>query len=301
MRKVLFLNGSDKAEFYNNERNKYQGVVAGNIFLNNSITNRILRKLMLLLKSELIWFLFGRWKQSLDSYDVIILSVSRYSPLIYSCIRNISKIKIIHWYWNPIITEIAPREIKTIDTEIFSFDSKDCDRYKIRYISTYYFSTIKLEKNEIEYDIYFMGEDKGRLTQLLELSEVFNSFGLSVHYHITRTRGIKSQLDYVYKERITYSKVLDGISKCKAILDIVQVGQDGLSQRPLEALFHRKKLITNNLSIINYDFYCKNNIFIINHDRIEDLEGFINSPFTEVDAKILMKYDFRYWVDFITA
>lgn len=299
MKNVLFLNGSSKTEFYNNERNKYNGVTADSIFKDNNLLNKITRKLLLLSNSLLIGNLLGNWKNNIDSYDAIILSATNYSFLIYKYIRKKSKIRIIHWYWNPIITEINPDKIRSNDTDIFSFDESDCDLFNMKYIPTYYFSTIKINKSNEVYNIYFMGSDKGRLESLIELENSFRGLGLSVLFHITQSSK-QTRIKYNYMPRIPYSSVLDGISKSRAILDIVQVGQIGLTQRPLEALFHKKKLITNNQNIMTYDFYYPENIFILGFDNLDKLKEFLEIPLKDVSPDLFVKYDFRNWIDTIT-
>ena len=45
------------------------------------------------------------------------------------------------------------------------------------------------------------------------------------------------------------------------------------------------------------DFYCKDNIFIIGKDDINDLAEFINRPYKEVDSEIVDQYDFSSWLN----
>lgn len=300
-KKVLFLNGYAKTEFYNNERNKYKGITATNIFKSDSIFNKMLRKFFLFTRLPFLYMLYGEWKYDVKSYDVIILSASHYSLYIYKYIKRNSSARIIHWYWNPLINEIMPNKIRSTDTDIFSFDINDCEKHNMKYISTYYFSTIKIPENNIEYDIYFMGADKGRLNKLIELDDEFSKQGLKVYFHITKSSNLRPKTNYNFKPRISYTEVLNGISKCHAILDFVQDGQNGLTQRPMEALFHRKKLITNNLNIVTCDFYHPNNIFILGYDDILKIKKFIELPYSEIDSKVLNKYDFGNWIENISS
>ena len=82
----------------------------------------------------------------------------------------------------------------------------------------------------------------------------------------------------------------------KSILDIVNPNQSGLTLRVMESLFFKKKLITNNLFISEYDFYNSQNIFILGKDREEDLHDFINSNYIDVDDSIVTSYDYHNWV-----
>ena len=59
----------------------------------------------------------------------------------------------------------------------------------------------------------------------------------------------------------------------------------------------QKKLITNYSEIKEYDFYDKENIFILGEDDPEEFVGFINTNFKKIDDEILKKYDFKNWLE----
>lgn len=295
-KKILFLNGSYRTEFYNSERNKYKDVIATSIFKSNSLLSKILRRFILIFKLPSLFVLFDDWKRNIGDFDLFIISSSLYSLEIAKYIRKRSDKTIIHWYWNPVVDDIKPEKIRGYDCKIFSFDLEDCRNYGMNYIHTYYFSTIKLPENEIIYDIYFIGADKGRIHKLLELRKIFEEHKLITKFHITKSSGSKNVGDYMFQSKISYAEVLEDISKSRAILDIVQIGQTGISQRPMESLFFKKKLITNDFNICKYDFYNNNNIFILGKDDINELRAFIKSPYVDISKKIVEKYDFGNWV-----
>ena len=118
---------------------------------------------------------------------------------------------------------------------------------------------------------------------------------MKTDFHITKTSR-KSDTNFLYKERINYIESLEKLSKSKSVLDIVADGQFGLTLRPLEALYFRKKLITNDKLIVERDFYRKENIFILGYDDIRDLKCFLNTPFEDINEEILEKYDFNRWI-----
>lgn len=94
---------------------------------------------------------------------------------------------------------------------------------------------------------------------------------------------------------ISYSEILNNISQSKCLVDIVQDGQEGLTYRPLEALFYNKKLITNNKTITEYDFYKEENIYILGKDA-RSLKKFIESDFVPWNEKIVKKYTIENWI-----
>ena len=108
----------------------------------------------------------------------------------------------------------------------------------------------------------------------------------------------KKGLDYL-KSPLAYNDVLKISARSKAIIEIVLPNQMGLTWRALEALFLKKKLITNNKNIKTYDFYNKDNIFIFGIDSISDLKSFINSPYVEIENSILKKYSFSTWIKYM--
>ena len=84
-------------------------------------------------------------------------------------------------------------------------------------------------------------------------------------------------------------------SKC--IVDIVSKSEfTGFTLRPFEAMNYKKKLITNNPDLANYDFYNKENIFIFGKDSESRLKDFVRSPFVEIPQSIRLKYDINSWI-----
>ena len=63
-------------------------------------------------------------------------------------------------------------------------------------------------------------------------------------------------------------------SNSRCVLDSAQEGQMGLTIRVLEALGAKKKLITTNEDIVNYDFYNEENIYVYDGKTFD-----FNSPF----------------------
>ena len=82
-------------------------------------------------------------------------------------------------------------------------------------------------------------------------------------------------------------------SRC--VLDSAQDGQLGLTIRVLEALGAKKKLITTNEDIINYDFYQPENIYV--YDGKIDLKNvFFTHEYKEVNEQVYEKYSLRSWL-----
>ena len=172
--------------------------------------------------------------------------------------------RIILFYDNPIANTDV--DIKTIDRsycECWSFDFTDCMKYKLKYNSEFYFSELKISNQDNKYDIMFLGRDKGRYNKLLELEKIFKELGLASYFHIVADNKIERYKKVRYKPQISYTEVLDLVSKSNVLLDILQDEQTGLTLRDMEAVFFNKKLITDNKEIINYNFYSSDNVFVL--------------------------------------
>jgi hypothetical protein len=104
-----------------------------------------------------------------------------------------------------------------------------------------------------------------------------------------------------YTPRITYQEMLDEMRYCNIILDITKQGQIGLTFRPFEALGLRKKLITTNVAVKDYEFYDPENILIIQPGRIRLEKDFFEKPFKEVPDSIREKYHIRQWLARVLA
>lgn len=82
----------------------------------------------------------------------------------------------------------------------------------------------------------------------------------------------------------------------RAIVDIEHPSQRGATMRTFETLGSRRKMITTNASLRNYDFYNSQNILII--DRSTPLldRDFLKTPYVPIPEEIRTRYSLRQWV-----
>lgn len=87
-------------------------------------------------------------------------------------------------------------------------------------------------------------------------------------------------------------------SRC--VFDSAQSGQIGLTIRVFEALGAKKKLITTNPDIVNYDFYCPENIYV--YEGSINLDApFFKTGYKEIDKNVYQKYSLRNWLEEILS
>lgn len=84
-------------------------------------------------------------------------------------------------------------------------------------------------------------------------------------------------------------------SKC--VLDSAQAGQVGLTIRVIEALGAKKKIITTNADVKEYDFYRPENIYIYDESKGIDLNSvFFKSEYQKIEDRIYKKYSLENWI-----
>lgn len=188
----------------------------------------------------------------------------------------------------------------------FSFDKDDCNKYGFEFRPLFYnekYLSIANKQKELPYDITFIGTvHSDRLKILEELKrKLGDKYTYNYYLYIPskvlfyikkvfqKEFRIKSK-NYFQFESLSSNQVLDIISKSRVVIDIEHPGQTGLTMRTIEMLGAGRKIITTNQSIKDYDFYCEDNICIINREDITMNLDFLESDFKVIDKEILDYY-----------
>lgn len=270
-----------------------------NPYKGNSLLFRPFREIHFRLRfpHQSIWFN----KENITSKKYIIV----FEPLItgeyLSWLHNVNPNgRIILFYINKINQKNSPDNFRYKWLEMWTCDRSDSEKYNINlYDRPAYFKAFKVKKQKSQFDIFYVGKDKGRIGELLKIEKSFNSKGLSTYFHIVAEKRYQLHKDKRYKPFMSYDEVLDNIGKCKAILHLVNGGQIGITMRVMESLVHKVKLITDCKELKNYDFYDPNNIFILGEDNLNDLVEFIESPYQEVSSSLFNQMYFEDMIEYI--
>lgn len=259
---------------------------------------KVLRRLHLISGMPFFHIWNGAWKKELGAYKTVIIHASKLkAPIIQYIHSRYPDIRVILWYWNPVATSLNPDTIPDSHCEKWSFDATDCKKYNMRYNTQFFFKDIKIDSDEILQDVFFAGKDKGRFDKLVGYEDAFKSHDVSTLFMIMANSSKMKHLTDKYSPYISYNQILSHISKSKAILDVIDNRQSGLTLRPMESIFFEKKLITNHTAIEDYDFYNPNNIFILGKDNLDRLKEFIDSPYEKLADGIVANYSFESWLE----
>lgn len=274
-------------------------------YRNINIIKRILRKFCMKLNISVgmeQWV--NDWYSSIDQYDTVIIFANvLFKPLFYWLKKKKTEIRLICWYWDP-FSDCKLRFKADEGIELWSFDDDDCKIHQMNYSKTFFTPRLlnsDIKKQEIKYDAFFVGEDKGRYEKLMRLRDYLNSLGMKSKFIIVRdhklfveNRGYKKRK---YDQPIPEKEATEYIMQSRVLVDLYQRGQTGLSQRAVESLLNKKKLITDNENIRKYDFYRKNNIFVLNENNMQEIEAFLQRPYEDVSEDVLEQYSFNSWFE----
>ena len=269
------------------------GPVAENYNVKSTFCNKFEKKYFKLAMAYNICvplFSFG-WKHHVSEYNKIIIFDYGWSKEITDFIKKYNPTSQIHLFFFNTISNKQHQKIlkdKNID-KIWSFDQGDVEKYGLNF-NTPMYSKEYVKKILImdspQNDIVFVGKAKERSDLILNIEKSCKKKGIKTDFTI-----IENEKDY-----IAYSDYIHRVSNAKCILDITNKGQLGLTLRFMEALFFKKKIITNNKYVRNYDFYNNQNIFIIEDGNIDGIENFVHSNKQEIAKEQIEYYDLEKWI-----
>lgn len=195
--------------------------------------------------------------------------------------------------------------------KVMTFDKKDSEDYGIGFRPLYFEeSYCQTDERQLVYDLCFVGTiHSDRLKVIEALEDYCEHMGLSFYcfsflqsqfmyyfYWLTKREFRKKKPSYFSYKPLPSNEVASILLSSRAILDVQHPKQTGLTMRTIETLGARKKLITTNYDIVNYDLYNPNNIAVIDRKNPQISEGFLTSPFEEIDKKLLEKYSLLGWI-----
>lgn len=209
--------------------------------------------------------------------------------------KTINCPKMSIFFWNPLYYR-SDNKVKTgfyINKlkkyyNLCTFDPNDSLDYSITKVKNVN-RRVNVTTDSIEFDFYFIGLPKSREEELKNINQLLTSKGFKVKIIIPRNK----------KEYISHIENIYNSAKCRCIIDFVsnKYKQVGMTLRPFDALFLKKKVLTNCQYIKEADFYNKNNIYIFS--TVNDLDGieeFMEIPYCDIPEEIIQQYEINSWI-----
>jgi len=251
---------------------------------------------------------FGR-----ESYDLILIIQGEAISieLLKSMRIMYPKAQFVLYMWDSFKNKKALiSNIKYFDKS-FTFDWDDAKQYGMTFRPLFFINGFHGNspfKNE--YDVSFIGtahSDRYRivaaLSQQLPTSIKFHKylflqapwlFWLYKIFNSSFRSATISEFKFQALDALEVQRVF-AVSRC--VLDIEHPKQQGLTMRTLEALGSKKKFITTNKNIVNYDFFNEKNILVIDRNNIQPIPmSFFVEDFVDVPDEVISKYSIQGWI-----
>lgn len=159
-------------------------------------------------------------------------------------------------------------------SKIFSFDKNDCEKYGYIYHPTIYSKPQLIGRQGIESDAFFVGSyTSERYEKLIQLHNTITGKSGKTDFHIIGVPRSEKRISGIeYNRHMSYSEVIQRSLTSNCIVEIMNPGQSGLTLRAMEAICLNKKLITDNESVSQLDYYSRGFIRIFNQVSESDID-----------------------------
>lgn len=251
-------------------------------------------------------------------YDVVFLISGQSLSFSESMINEIKlcqkDAKFVLYQWDSQTNFPYIKQVQKYFDKCYSFDRKDIEetpslKFLPLFYSRKYEEIGKRNNTNFKYDFCFVGTAHPKKYKFIKMmSEQLKSvypnqfiyffFPSPIVYFyrkIMNNELRKAKYNEFHYVPLKGKDMNDVYETSRCVLDSAQDGQLGLTIRVLEALGAKKKLITTNEDVINYDFYKPENIYV--YEGKIDLENvFFTHEYKEVSKEVYEKYSLRSWL-----
>lgn len=213
------------------------------------------------------------------------------------------KRNVIVYMWNPVQLDyyacVDLLKYKDVFT-FYSHDRSDCAKYGFQFNTGCYASPPAWVAPPIAHDLVYLGRAKGRVDEIVS---TYNQLqGLRRDYYIFDAKNAGTQIAeglFLQGDFLSYTDYLKRVMASRAVLEVMQQGQDSLTLRVMESLYFRKKLITNYQNIVHENFYRPANILVYQSTAEltrQKVEAFLDQPHETLDPALIHQFDFANWI-----
>lgn len=252
------------------------------------------------------------------TYDyVFVVNIEAMPDFFLKKIKNIySNAQFILYMWDSIFNKQNTVNYLHFFDKVFSFDKIDCERLKVNFLPLFYlddYSQINSIQQKYDYDLLFVGtvhSDRYQLIKNIEYnieqqggkSFIYFFFPSKILYYKMKLQNnflrATSVKDFYFKS-LSKESLVNLYASSRIIIDIQHPKQTGLTIRCIETVGAKRKLITTNQYIKEYDFYSEQNILVIDRSNPVIPQDFLNLPYSEISDDIYKKYSIQNWINII--
>lgn len=253
-------------------------------------------------------------------YDyVLVIRGEVILPLIIEELKELhNNSKFLLYQWDSFTNNKNALGIINYFDKIFTFDKVDSKKYGIEFLPLFYlndFANVCNEDVNQDIDLLFVGTaHSDRYKLIMNVANQFKQKGLNFFFYIFFQSPIlyykmklsdKSLInakksDFFFKH-LNKKEIVDLYKRSKVVIDVQHPQQTGLTMRTFEVLASKRKFITTNTDVVNYDFYNSSNILVIDRDNPVITNEFLDANYYEISQSIYNKYSIDFWVQTILS
>lgn len=176
--------------------------------------------------------------------------------------------------WEPYNKTID--DIKKMYDIVTTYDKRESDEYGIVHIPFVYNTNDCFEKNNVDYDLVYVGNAKDRLESIHAIYDTLSRAGFKLCFYVFGVEASDQKYEGInYNTWISYEDVLSLTKQSKAVLELLEYGQSFSTIKYAETIVYNKKCITNNKALPFDPLYDPDYVYILDYDK-RSLFDFLN-------------------------
>lgn len=228
--------------------------------------------------------------------------------ILQECRKAFPSAKFCLYMWDSIKNLKGVKEKFEFFDYISSFDREDSQREHLVFRPLFFSDVYRVcdDKNNYKYELSFIGTiHSDRYAIIKKIMETTDNFFIYPYlqskfiyyfYRMTKKEFRGTNIRDFKFEKIDSKTIADIVRESRVILDIQHPKQTGLTMRTLEMLGMKKKFVTTNEDIRNYEFYNQNNICVIDRVNPAVPDAFYKSDYRDVSKDIYENYSIGKWL-----
>lgn len=194
------------------------------------------------------------------------------------------------------INEDSISFLKTQMDAIAVFDPVIAEKHHFIFLPNIY-PDIECQETAIDYDICFVGQDKGREKELESIAELCAQNNIRTAFYIGKSQNKNERgggIRYM-SGKMAYKDVVDIVKRSNCVLELKVEPDNTCSLRVQEAVTCGKKLITNNLNVYKMPC-CRDSEWIHYFSKPEDIDWEFIKRVDKVDYHYNGEYSAQTWL-----
>jgi len=253
-------------------------------FKREHLKNKLLQQIKSQPKQDVILIIKGD-NLSIDTLKIIKNNTHKMITFLNDSMKRYPRMKKVYPYFD----------------KVYSFDPDDVTEHHFNFISNYiYFDYKNIKPSAAKYGVFNISSLDKRSKTMPQFARYFKKHNINYKL-IAFTNHFNDELAELNIEQANkiygLQDVLKMVIQSEILLDLQRPKQKGLSFRIFEGIALKKKIISTNKDLVNYDFYNPNNIAIVDADDIKIPQDFFTTPYQSVDDTIVHQYHISSWVN----